>query len=271
MAGRGLIFTIGVDDEVETSGRAENAMVMARQYAEVAPQPAPVARVAPEIPAYLKDDYWWAYLHPASIAVFDHTPVVSAILWGQYGRLKQAALAEIEPGQTVLQAACVYGDLSPRLAAAVGPTGRLDVIDVAPLQVENCRRKLQGTACASVRLADAADPGDGLYDRVVCFFLMHELPSAWKRRVVDSLLDRVRPGGQAVFIDYHRPHAWHPLKPVTALVFRLLEPFAREMWDIEIRDCASAPRLFTWRKETLFGGLFQKVVARRKLAPVADF
>ena len=221
--------------------------------------------LTPRLPAYLEDNYWWAYLRPASLMVFDHSLVVSAILWGNYTRLKRAAIAEIRPGQKVLQAACVYGDLSPSLAGAVGHDGRLEVIDIAPLQVENCRRKLSDFPQARARLADAAAPGGGPYDVVCCFFLLHELPDAHKRAVVDGLLDSVTPGGKVVFIDYHDAHPLHPLKPITNLVFRLLEPFAKSLCKHEIAEFANDAGEFSWRKQTCFGGLFQKVVAERKL------
>ena len=68
---------------------------------------------APEVPAYLRETYAWAYLRPASLIIFDHSLVVSAILWGWYRRLKRAAFVELKPGQKALQAACVYGDFSP--------------------------------------------------------------------------------------------------------------------------------------------------------------
>ena len=92
----------------------------------------------PEVPTYLRRYYWWAYLRPAALRIFDHTPVVSAILWGGYGRLKRATFAEIGAGDRVLQAACVYGDFSRDLAKLVGNHGHLDVVDVVPLQVANC-------------------------------------------------------------------------------------------------------------------------------------
>ncbi len=114
-----------------------------------------------------------------------------------------------------------------------------------------------------VRQADARAPGGGPYDSVNCYFLLHEIPSAWKGAVVDALLASVKPGGKVVFVDYHKPRWWHPLKWLMAAVFDLLEPFAGELWRHEIAEYASRPEGFAWRKETYFGGLYQKVVAER--------
>ena len=217
----------------------------------------------PQIPDYLEDHYWWAYLRPASVKVFDHNPIVSAILWGCYGRLKRAAFVELKAGQKVLQAACVYGDFSPHLANLVGTDGRLDIIDIAALQVANCRRKLREFPHAQVRVADAAKPGSGVHNVVLCFFLLHELPDNYKRDVIDALLKRAGPDGKVVFIDYHRPHHLHPLRPIMSFVFDCLEPFAKTLWRREISSYAPAADKFTWRKETYFGGLYQKVLAER--------
>jgi ubiquinone/menaquinone biosynthesis C-methylase UbiE len=221
------------------------------------------AEGAPAIPDYLRETYAWAYLSPRSVRVLDRPLVVSSILWGNYRRLLAALLAELEPGQRVLQPACVYGDFSTRLARFLGPHGGLEVIDIAPIQVQHCRRKLADFPQARVRLGDAAALQAGTYDAISCFFLLHELPDHTKRLAVDALLAAVRPGGKAVFVDYHRPHPLHPLKPVTGLVFSLLEPFAGSLWRHEIEGFAGGSDAFTWSKETYFGGLYQKVVARR--------
>jgi SAM-dependent methyltransferase len=176
----------------------------------------------------------------------------------------------------VLQPACVYGDLSPRIAAFLGPRGRLDVSDVVPIQIETCRRKLEAFPSATVTVRSAVDRVGAQYDAVCCFFLLHEVPDHYKRRVVDAMLGAVRPGGKAVFVDYHRPHWAHPLKGITSLVFDLLEPFAKGLWAKEIRDFSSGGASggasdgasdgteFTWRQQSYFGGLFQKVVAERR-------
>ncbi len=193
--------------------------------------------------------------------LLDRPWVVNAILWGNNRRLQRWLFEEIEPGWRVLQACCVYGDLSPGLARRLGSRGRLEVIDVAPVQLDACRNKLRDYPWATVRLADAAAPGGGLHDAVVCFFLLHELPENYKHAVVDALLKSVVPGGKVVFIDYHKPGRAHPLKWITAAVFALLEPFAMSLWRNRIADFAPRAGRCAWRTETCFGGLFQKTVA----------
>ncbi len=226
--------------------------------------PGPAPRLAwPAVPDYLTRTYRWAYLDRRNLTLLDRRLVVSAILWGNRRRLQNAALAEFEPGQWVLQPACVYGDLSVELARFLGPLGLLEVIDVVPLQVANCKRKLHGFPRATVRLADARAPGGGPYDAVCCFFLLHELPEDSKRAVVDALLASVVPGGKVVFVDYHRPHRAHPLKALMSVVFDLLEPFAKDLWNHGIPSYASRADDFEWRTRGLFGGLYQVTVARR--------
>ncbi len=226
------------------------------------PAPQPSDSRAASVPAYLKETYYWAYLNPLAVAIFDHPWVVSTILFGNRRRLQRALLGELQPGSRVLQASCAYGGLSEKLAAFLGPRGRLDVIDVAEIQVENCERKLKPFPHARTFVADAATPRDATYDAVSCFFLLHEVPDDYKRAVVNALLGSVRPGGKVVFVDYHKPHFATPLKGLMSLVFDTLEPYAKSLWRNEIATFAEAPDRFEWRKQTYFGGLYQKVVAR---------
>lgn len=224
---------------------------------------------SPALPEYLTKTYTWAYLRPASLRVFDNRLAVNAILWGNFRRLVNSACSEFNSGQHLLQAASVYGNLSASLAEVVGTEGWLEVIDIALLQVEHCQRKLMGFPHTRVRVADAARPGGGPYDAVCCFFLLHEVPDDHKHAVVNGLLRVVPPGGKVVFVDYHKPAALHPLRPIMEGVFRWLEPFARGLLDREIWEFASERQSFSWRKETYFGGLYQKVVAERRLFPSA--
>lgn len=226
----------------------------------------PAALAAPGIPDYMEETYHWAYINPAMVSWLDHELIVTAILWGNSKRLTQSALAEIEPGQRVLQAAYVYGNFTPTLARHIGPDGHVDVIDIVPLQVNNARRKLLKYPWAESRLADASQPGGGPYDTVCCYFLLHEVPDGKKHDVVNGLLKHVVPGGRVVFMDYHMPASKHPLKGLMNMVWRKLEPYAIGLTETEIQNLADEAGDFIWSKETYFGGLYQKVVAVRRLA-----
>ncbi|BAL26434.1 rhodoquinone biosynthesis methyltransferase RquA [Azoarcus sp. KH32C] len=219
------------------------------------------------VPLYLSRTYHWAYLDRRTLPWLDRSLVVSAILWGNAGRLMQAAAEEFQAGQRLLQAACVYGPFSRMLAEQVGGEGDLEVIDVAPIQVANVRRKLDGLPQAQARQGDLAAPDTvdaAAYDAVCCFFLLHEVPPIERACIVHNLLGAVRPGGKIVFVDYHRTHPWHPLRPIMAQVFRWLEPFADSLLDTDIPALSAHSGDFEWKKTTLFGGLYQKLVGVRR-------
>ena len=70
--------------------------------------------------------------------------LVNAILFGNYGRLRDAALdvlGETIEGKT-LQVACVYSNLTSRLRERMAPAALLDVVEILPVQLENLRSKL---------------------------------------------------------------------------------------------------------------------------------
>lgn len=219
------------------------------------------------IPDYLARTYTWAYLSKRTLPLLDRSLVVSAILWGNANRLMKAAVAEFAPGQRIMQAASVYGDFSPMLARQVGAAGALEVLDVAQIQVENTRRKLQGLPWTRVRRTDLANSDIGVpassLDAVCCFFLLHEVPDEARIRIVDNLLATVRVGGKAVFTDYHRMNWWNPLRPVMSFVFHTLEPYALTLMGQDITSLSPRGADFKWEKTTLFGGLYQKVVGVR--------
>ena len=96
------------------------------------------------IPRYLESVYWWAYVHPRAVHLFEREWLVNTILFGNYARLRDAALAALGrplDGRT-LQVACVYGNLTERLVAQLAPRAQLEVIDILPIQLQNLRDKL---------------------------------------------------------------------------------------------------------------------------------
>jgi len=232
--------------------------------------PAEIAEPAPHpVPGYLKEHYWWAYVHPNAVRVFERQWLVNAILWGNFRRLREAALDALGrpiQGRT-LQVACVYGDLTERLLARHAPDARLDVIDILPVQLDNLARKLGPAPRLALHQADSARLGlpDGHYDQVLVFFLLHEQPLATRRRTMAEALRVLRPGGRLVLVDYHRPGPKNPLRLVMRPVLRLLEPFALDLWCEEISAWLPAGRpALRIDKRTFFGGLYQMVVMTRE-------
>lgn len=44
------------------------------------------------IPSYLREVYWWAYVHPQAVRLFERQWLVNFILLGNFSRLRDAAL-----------------------------------------------------------------------------------------------------------------------------------------------------------------------------------
>ena len=220
------------------------------------------------IPHYLEQVYWWAYVHPKAVHVFEREWLVNAILFGNYGRLRDAALdalgATIE-GRT-LQVACVYGNLTARLRERLAADAQLDVVDILPVQLRNLENKLPADERIALLRGDASSLAcaDAQYDRVLLFFLLHEMPEAVRRATLAEALRVLKPGGKLVIVDYHRPARLHPLRPLMRQVFRYLEPYAFYLWDHEVGEFlpdAVVPAAV--EKRTWFGGLYQQLVLTR--------
>jgi ubiquinone/menaquinone biosynthesis C-methylase UbiE len=227
----------------------------------------PAGAVELQVPHYLNAHYWWAYIHPRAVRVFERQWLVNLILWGNYARLRDAVLAEMGdalPGRT-LQVACVYGDLTPRLSARVAHDGQMDVVDVLPIQLSNLRKKLPRNAPVRLLRMDSTSltSPDASYDRALVFFLLHEQPRHVRERTLSELVRVVKPGGKIVVVDYALPRSWHPLRYIWRPLLARLEPFALDLWRDEISKWLPRTDSVRLRKSTFFGGLYQKVVITR--------
>jgi ubiquinone/menaquinone biosynthesis C-methylase UbiE len=257
----------------QTQSTSRSASLSLRPFPVATAQVIPLADRSRSVrdvkaPHYLTAHYWWAYVHPRAIWFFERQWLVNLILWGNFSRLRDAAMAELGdvlPGAT-LQVACVYGDLTNNLNRRVAAGGgRLDIVDVLPMQLENLRNKLPSGAPARLLAMDSADLriADASYDRALLFFLLHEQPSDHRQRTLSEVFRVVRPGGKIVIVDYARPRWWHPLRYLWQPLLAALEPFALDLWRDEIAHWLPSVAQDRWRKQSFFGGLYQKVVIRR--------
>ena len=220
------------------------------------------------VPNYLLTHYWWAYVHPKAVKLFERQWLVNLILWGNYERLRDATLAEMEElfGGRTLQVACVYGDLTSHLSRRITSRGGvIDVVDVLPVQLRNLREKLPRGSPARLLTMDATNLTlpDASYDQALVFFLLHEQPRHYRERTMSELFRVVKPGGKIIVIDYARPRWWHPLRYVWRPLLAKLEPFALDLWRDEIAKWLPGGGATCLRRVTFFGGLYQKVVITR--------
>jgi len=201
-------------------------------------------RFATATPDYLARHYWWAYLWPPTVWLFDHQPIINAILFGQYRRLLDQALHHLEqrPPGRLLQLTCVYGELTEKIAV-LQRDQPFFVCDVAPIQLAYARKKLGGHRQHKAHLArmnaESLAFGSDRFSTVLIFFLLHEMPAAARERTLHEALRVTQPGGQIIVVEY-APQPVHHFLYRFSLARRLLtrlEPFLADFWRFDILNC----------------------------------
>ena len=221
------------------------------------------------VPDYLMRHYWWAYVHPKAPRVFDRLWLINLILLGNYHRMRRAALAEFEAPELgrILQIACAYGNLTPKLAKrAALQNGQLDVVDVLPVQLRTLKWKLPKRSPTRLLRMDSTTLHlpDAHYDKVLLFFLLHEQPADVRAQTIAEALRVLKPDGTLVICDYGPPAWWNPLRYLMVPFLAVLEPFTLSLTAKPM--AALLPPDMVVRQTPYFGGFYQKVVARRRSA-----
>jgi SAM-dependent methyltransferase len=124
-----------------------------------------------------------------------HTLICSSGWWGRSVErdLLPWALADLDLGGDVLEIGPGFGATTRVLARR---PGRLSVVELEPRYCERLRRDLG--ECVPVIQADATDMpfADGRFSGVVCFTMLHHLPSlALQDRLLAEVARVLAPGG----------------------------------------------------------------------------
>ncbi len=227
------------------------------------------------VPEYLARHYWWAYLWSPGSWFFDHGWIINAILFGQYARLAEAASALLQAGKKarVLQLTAVYGSLTPRLLETL-PQGMV-LADVADQQLERVRGKCPEGCLRLCRMnAECLGYADNAFDRVLVFFLFHELPMEARSRVRGEIARILQPGGRLVVAEYAELPRHHWMFRFSLLRWLLcrMEPFLAGFWNEDHdREMERAMARYGKRLERLasrhfFGGFYRVVCYRLRRA-----
>jgi ubiquinone/menaquinone biosynthesis C-methylase UbiE len=138
---------------------------------------------------------------------------VSMLMLGRRAQLRQqtVALAQIQPGEAVLEVGCGTGDVALAASPYTGPTGLVVGIDPAPEMIAVARAKAARAARAvdfQVGLIEALAYPDDTFDIVLSSLMMHHLPDDLKRQGLAEIARVLKPGGRLLIVDFKRPTGW---------------------------------------------------------------
>jgi ubiquinone/menaquinone biosynthesis C-methylase UbiE len=220
------------------------------------------------IPDYLQAHYWWAYVHPRAVHFFERQWLVNLILWGNYNRLRARALEAL--GSPVrgrlLQVACAYGDITPRLVQGLDQDATLDIVDILPVQLGNLGRKLSRDERVRMHCMNSACLRfeDASFDQILLFFLLHEQPADVRDQTLQEAARVLRPGGRMVIVDYSRPAWFNPFRYLWKPVLKVIEPFSADLLDHGVARWIPRDRgLCIAQSVSVFGGLYQMLVIEK--------
>jgi ubiquinone/menaquinone biosynthesis C-methylase UbiE len=136
--------------------------------------------------------------------------LVGALTLGRAGALRRQTvrLAQIRPGERVLEVGCGTGDVALRARAAAGPAGAVVGIDPAPEMISRAQRKAARRRVGidyRVGVVEALDFADASFDVVLSSMMMHHLPPSLKHRGLTEIRRVLKPGGRLLVVDVTRP------------------------------------------------------------------
>jgi SAM-dependent methyltransferase len=140
---------------------------------------------------------------------------------GKWQALRQmtADLAQLQPGERVLDVGCGTGTLALLAKQRVGATGHVSGIDPSAQMIARARRKAARRGLAldfQVGVIERLAFPDQSFDVVLSSFMMHQLPNDLKRQGLTEVARVLRPGGRLLIVDTKRPEQQHgrPVRPV---------------------------------------------------------
>ena len=215
-----------------------------------------------KLPPYLTDIYSWLYLNPKLYKFLDNSTLLNILTLGYHHLLTEEINKELSPHAKVLQIGVTLGNQIEQTYNSLNALGSYTVMDIVP-QLLDIKREKNMQQHISWQQGDAAKAINDTYDTIICYMLLHELPPITRAKLLENIINALKPEGKAIFIDYHLPSSYNPLKYIIRAVNRLYQPFAEVLWKQSIRDLTPNAELCTWSKQTLFGDIYQKVVASK--------
>jgi ubiquinone/menaquinone biosynthesis C-methylase UbiE len=127
------------------------------------------------------------------------------------------SLAQVKPGDCVLEVGCGTGTLTLAAKRQAGPSGKVLGIDVIPGMIELCQRKAaQANLDVTFQLGSIDDIpfSANQFDVVMCSFMIFHMSEMVRRKGIIEIHRVLRPQGRLLVLDLALPT--HPLPRVIA-------------------------------------------------------
>ena len=222
-----------------------------------------------KIPEYMNIGTNNIYKHKILSSFLDDNRIETVLsLWSSKKIIKDL-LKDITKNAHVLQIGLTFGNEISAVYEKVQKKGKLDIFDVSEVQIAQANSRYQHYNI-NIMNYNAALPWDEKYDVVICYNLLHEVPLSTRQKIMDNALNGLTNGGKAIFVDCAKPIWYNPLKWPLFLFNRLYRPFTESLWEQPIESFCSKKDEFRWHHTYYKGGLYQKVIAVRKILSSED-
>jgi ubiquinone/menaquinone biosynthesis C-methylase UbiE len=123
---------------------------------------------------------------------------------------RTADLAQLQPGEAVLDVGCGTGALAMEVSRRVGAAGRVCGIDPGPKQIKRACAKAEGARLPinfQIGVIEQLAFPDHSFDVVLSTLVMHHLPDDLKRLGLTEMARVLKAGGRLVIVDFKRAGA----------------------------------------------------------------
>ena len=175
------------------------------------------------------------------------------ITFGRERTLRETtmSLAQLKPGDCVLEVGCGTGTLTLAAKRQAGPTGKVFGIDIIPEMIELSQRKAAQTSeDVTFQLGSIDDIPfpENQFDVVMCSFMIFHMSETMRRKGIAEIYRVLKPQGRLLVLDLALPEQALPKAIARMLLGFMIQHDLRELLPLMevsgFSDVVTAPAKF---------------------------